>query len=70
MPCRCAIVVSVKSTMVRAEMPCWGSTVADLNQFRSGATRWVIPMESVFACIMCHIVSGAMDGETISVCTR
>ena len=51
-------------------MPCWGSTVAALDLSSYGATRWVIPMTSAFACIVCHAFSGARKGETISGCTR
>ena len=65
-PCHCARVASTRSTLVRAAIPCWGSTVANFNQSRNGDTRYVIPMASYFACIMCHAVSGANKGETIN----
>ena len=51
-------------------MPYWGSTVAALNQLSNCATRWVIPMASEFACIMCHIVSSARKGGTTRGWTR
>ena len=47
-------------------MPCRGLIVAALNQSKKGATRWVTPMASDFACIICHAVDGARKGETIS----
>ena len=68
--CRCASVASVRSTLVRAAMPCRGSIVATLKKSRNGATRWVIPMASDFACIICHAVASARKGETISGWTR
>ena len=65
-PWRCAILASTRSTLVRAAMPCWGSNFDNLNQCRNGATHYVIPMASDFACIMCHAVSSANKGETIN----
>ena len=69
-PCRCANVAPVRSTLVREAMPCRGSIVAALNQSRNGATRWVISMASAFTCIICHMVAGARKGEIISGWTR
>ena len=35
-PCLCARVASARSTLARTAMPCWGPTVAALNQSRNG----------------------------------
>ena len=51
-------------------MPFRVSIVAALNQSRNGATYWVIPMASDFACIICHAVAEARKGDTISGWTR
>ena len=51
-------------------MPCWGSTAVALSQSRKGVTCWVIPIVSALLCIICHIVSGARNGDTISGCTK
>ena len=65
-PCRCIIMESVRSMLVRVVMPCRGSIIAALNQSRNGATYWVIPTESSFACFICYAIDGARKGETIS----
>ena len=68
--CRCDSVVSTRSILDRAAMPCRGSILAALNQLRNGATRWVIPIVAAFACIICNAVSGARKGDTIIRWTR
>ena len=69
-PCFFSIVVLTRSTLVREAIPRCGSTVSALNQYMNGVTRWVILIESDFACIMCHSLEGDRNGDTISGCTR
>ena len=69
-PCSYSIMASARSTLIREAMPCRGSIVSALNQSRNGAYRWVIPMASSFACIICHAVAGARKGETTIRWTR
>ena len=40
------------------------------SQSMNGATRWVIPIDWDFTCILCHAVKGGRNLETISWCTR
>ena len=57
---------SERSTLVRAAITRRSSIISPLNQSRNGATHWVIPMASDFACIICHTVAGDRKVETIS----
>ena len=69
-PCLFSRVVPYISTLVRALMPFCGSTVAALNHSTKSITRWVIPIASIFACILCHTFKGDKNGATISGCAR
>ena len=44
--------------------------VAALNHSMNGITRWVIPIASAFASIMCHVLEGKNNGDNITGCTR
>ena len=69
-PCICVIMASVRSTLVRAAMPCRGSIVATPDQSRNSSTHWVIPVASALAYIIYHTVASSRKGETISGWTR
>ena len=62
--------VSARSMLVRAAMPCYGSPVSAVNHSMNCVTRWVIPIASAFVCIMCHVLEGDRNGAIISRCTR
>ena len=62
--------VSARSMIVRAAMPFCGYPVSALNHSINGVTCWVIPIASVFACILCHSLEAYRNGSTDIGCTR
>ena len=69
-PCLCSIVVSSRPILVREMILFCGLPAVALNHSMNGFIRWVIPIASVFVCIMCHALEFNRNVATISGCTR